>query len=75
MTPGTSSRLRSSRFNNWLQRRMRVRPEGGRNNMPSTPQPTSGLTMGKALYCISLIAPKALLHDWLVLWERQQGQL
>lgn len=31
--------------------------------------------MGKALYCISLIAPKALLHDWLVLWERQQGQL
>lgn len=43
--------------------------------MLRTPQPTSGLTMGKALHCIALIAPKALLHDWLVLWERQTGQL
>lgn len=38
-------------------------------------QPTSGLKMGQAKYLLSLIAPKALLLDWLVLWERQKSQL
>lgn len=38
-------------------------------------RPNSGLTMGQALYNLRRIAPKAMLHDWLVLWERQQGGL
>lgn len=38
-------------------------------------QETSGLPMGKALHNLAMIAPKALLHDWLVLWQRQFGGL